>query len=200
MSSEESAAVTDPASQVCKVCGVTATFRCTKCVGAYYCGKEHQVTDWKAHKQRCGPQDGDTVTVSALLLPVDEDEPRIVKIDCSVFRESPDSDKNIMYRMSLTPFLGGGFHARNYISSMGEDGPRLKNGHGISLFIRDNFLYDGSKPNRCVINITNGDAPHNWAGPAIALKQENPFSARYLDMTMDDLPAIIKHLKEYGLD
>jgi len=38
----------------CKVCGKTKnTKRCTQCTKVLYCSKEHQVADWKNHKEFC---------------------------------------------------------------------------------------------------------------------------------------------------
>ncbi|KAL9185028.1 hypothetical protein ACHAXT_002805 [Thalassiosira profunda] len=37
----------------CAVCSAPASKRCTKCKSVWYCGREHQVSDWKAHKARC---------------------------------------------------------------------------------------------------------------------------------------------------
>jgi len=38
----------------CKVCGKTdAIKRCGRCMVVGYCGKEHQKSDWKAHKKIC---------------------------------------------------------------------------------------------------------------------------------------------------
>ena len=38
----------------CKVCGKTdAIKKCGRCMVVGYCGKEHQKSDWKAHKKNC---------------------------------------------------------------------------------------------------------------------------------------------------
>ena len=40
---------------VCAVCGCAGDKRCAKCHSRTYCGRDHQVIDWKAgHKQTCG--------------------------------------------------------------------------------------------------------------------------------------------------
>ena len=38
----------------CIVCDEPASLRCSKCKGVNYCGREHQVSDWKRHKTVCG--------------------------------------------------------------------------------------------------------------------------------------------------
>lgn len=39
---------------ICAVCGIKAGLKCTGCLAVTYCGKEHQVLDWKkGHKNSC---------------------------------------------------------------------------------------------------------------------------------------------------
>lgn len=39
---------------ICAVCGIKAGLKCTGCYAVIYCGKEHQVQDWKkGHKHVC---------------------------------------------------------------------------------------------------------------------------------------------------
>ncbi|KAJ7721469.1 hypothetical protein B0H16DRAFT_1896443 [Mycena metata] len=37
----------------CELCGDTGDSVCSLCKGAWYCGKQHQTDDWKAHKTWC---------------------------------------------------------------------------------------------------------------------------------------------------
>jgi len=37
----------------CPVCGILGSQRCSRCKNVWYCGKEHQKEDWKAHRQKC---------------------------------------------------------------------------------------------------------------------------------------------------
>jgi len=39
--------------QVCGLCSQHAKTLCSKCKKVYYCCREHQVSDWKAHKKNC---------------------------------------------------------------------------------------------------------------------------------------------------
>ena len=46
--------------RVCDKCGAIdapgkTLLKCTRCGVAYYCGKDCQRSDWKAHKPRCAP-------------------------------------------------------------------------------------------------------------------------------------------------
>lgn len=37
----------------CASCGEPATQRCSKCKSVWYCSRECQLKDWKAHKEMC---------------------------------------------------------------------------------------------------------------------------------------------------
>ena len=37
----------------CGCCGEPATQRCSKCKSVWYCSRECQLKDWKAHKEMC---------------------------------------------------------------------------------------------------------------------------------------------------
>ena len=42
-------------SPACELCGSLENLKlCVRCRAVWYCCKEHQVTDWKRHKKRCG--------------------------------------------------------------------------------------------------------------------------------------------------
>jgi hypothetical protein len=38
---------------VCKVCETRCTTKCERCKSIWYCCREHQEQDWKAHKKNC---------------------------------------------------------------------------------------------------------------------------------------------------
>ena len=38
---------------LCEVCGIPSTSKCSLCHKSSYCGKEHQTLDWKRHKDEC---------------------------------------------------------------------------------------------------------------------------------------------------
>ena len=40
-------------SNECQICRKDASKRCVKCLSVWYCSKECQVADWKAHKKNC---------------------------------------------------------------------------------------------------------------------------------------------------
>ncbi|CAG0903864.1 unnamed protein product [Darwinula stevensoni] len=39
----------------CRICGIQARSMCAACKDVYYCSKEHQLQDWKNHKEKCLP-------------------------------------------------------------------------------------------------------------------------------------------------
>lgn len=41
---------------VCRVCSQEGKFACSKCKNAFYCGSEHQKSDWGTHKLECKPK------------------------------------------------------------------------------------------------------------------------------------------------
>lgn len=61
----------------CTVCGCKGDKFCSKCKTVAYCGKDHQVLDWKSHKSKCGnseamiSNDEDNI-LSKILFPEDE--------------------------------------------------------------------------------------------------------------------------------
>lgn len=43
---------------LCEVCGVSSSKKCSKCKKVFYCSRDHQTMDWKFyHKKKCGQED-----------------------------------------------------------------------------------------------------------------------------------------------
>lgn len=40
---------------ICGICGIVASKKCSACKQVSYCSKEHQKSDWKKHKKNCKP-------------------------------------------------------------------------------------------------------------------------------------------------
>ncbi|EPQ58676.1 hypothetical protein GLOTRDRAFT_110303 [Gloeophyllum trabeum ATCC 11539] len=124
-----------------------------------------------------------------MLFPADEDVPRLVAVHCTVKREIPGDDETIMYKPDLAMFLGGGCYDYQLIDRIGHSGRKLR--QPIYHVIRDNFLNDGSPPNRCVRRLMRGKAPHAWAGNLLAMKVAGTGTfEKWVDMSMDDLPTV----------
>lgn len=73
----------------CKVCNKTeGVMACSRCKDEFYCSRQHQVSDWKNHKELCSqlnpPKDGETLHVTGILLPADKEQPCFIKIKCTI--------------------------------------------------------------------------------------------------------------------
>ncbi|TFK46350.1 hypothetical protein OE88DRAFT_1667666 [Heliocybe sulcata] len=111
----------DVAPDRCKVCRATEDLmQCSRCKGEHYCCRKHQVSDWKQHKPLCWqlkpPSLGETVYIIGMLLPYDEEEPRLVKIRCEV-KESRYNPGGLVYSFDKLQFFvpdpGWGVSSRN---------------------------------------------------------------------------------------
>lgn len=69
--SAAAAAESPPARRVCVNCGGAAQKRCSECkkrgIAVYYCGRECQLRDWKAHKKHCGTAQAQNVDIQRIL-------------------------------------------------------------------------------------------------------------------------------------
>ena len=65
-------------SSACIVCNEPASLRCSKCKNANYCGRDHQVSNWKDHKLVCGTINNENVDkkVNNIKSPVESSQPR----------------------------------------------------------------------------------------------------------------------------
>ncbi|KIJ63324.1 hypothetical protein HYDPIDRAFT_53287, partial [Hydnomerulius pinastri MD-312] len=150
----------------CMVCRASTDRRCDRCLELWYCSPEHQEAGWKTHKSTCNPHN----EIKGIYFAAGESAPRIVTVPLE-YAEIPDRWGRRMELVKypvLNALLGPGEHDGLPITRKGKDGKELK--HPFRLFIRDNFLNDGSPPNRIPSNLTKGKAPHKWAGNLLALK------------------------------
>ena len=71
----------------------------------------------------------------------------------------------------------------------------------LLIEFRDNFLFDNiSKPNECVLRLTEGKCVHNWKGPILVTKiqgQELVWPS-LTDLSMRDMADLIDFLRNYG--
>ena len=67
----------------------------------------------------------------------------------------------------------------------------------LVVFIRDNFLNDGSPLNKSIQVATKGEARHSWAGNVVILKNRG-HSEVGMNATADDVKAAIEYFKAYG--
>ncbi|KAL1724105.1 hypothetical protein EV715DRAFT_190478 [Schizophyllum commune] len=138
-------------------------------------------------------------TLQAILLPVNEDTPRMISVEFEWVQDEDDAVP--WHKLRYTHlFSKGAFVRRQQIQTMGADGPALDDAKCLSLFYNDNFLQDGSRPNRCVSKVTNGKAPHPWSDPIIVLRQRPQAYSDSVFMSAnlaEDLEPLRRHLLEY---
>lgn len=71
----------------------------------------------------------------------------------------------------------------------------------FEMWMGDNFLNDGSKPNQSAFAATQGAMAHNWRGPLIALKYKDAWEGGrnvvYADMDMRDYRDAVDYLTYY---
>ncbi|KAJ6501812.1 hypothetical protein DFH09DRAFT_944591 [Mycena vulgaris] len=200
----------------CIVCNTPTLTKCGRCGTAYYCSSVHQKSHWKTHKSAClapavplpdivktraeAERDGDTkFVIDAILLPFDNDMPRLVKLVCEVYTD--DEDGFTQHRENLDPYLGpkhNTFYKYIPISTLGYTGPPL--GYTLCLRWRDTFFVDGSKLNQSIVKLTNGKAYHPWKGNLIAYRVDEPTSmvSRNKDAKAEDLAALAAYFVDYG--
>jgi hypothetical protein len=87
-------------------------------------------------------------------LPENDAKPVVVEVD--------------VVNRDYSKFLGEGSTDMRYYYG----NPYKKRAYKDTLIIkfRDNFLSDGSKPNKCIQTITGGKAPRPWNGPVLVMK------------------------------
>ncbi|KZT24060.1 hypothetical protein NEOLEDRAFT_1135595 [Neolentinus lepideus HHB14362 ss-1] len=135
------------------------------------------------------------VYVTGILLPADEDAPRLVKVKCEV-KLDDEYPHSLIHHFDLTPFIGGTYAGHSFIHSVA--GSILQNPF-LALY-RDGFLADGSPINRSIRRLTRDRALHPWAGNVLVMKcnSNSPSDGKYIDASMEDLPIIQAYFVEYG--
>jgi hypothetical protein len=71
----------------------------------------------------------------------------------------------------------------------------------FEMWMRDNFLNDGSSRNQSAIAATKGAMAHDWRGPLVALKYKDAWEGGrnvvYADMDMQDFRDAVDYLTYY---
>jgi hypothetical protein len=136
----------------------------------------------------------------AILLPVDEEEPKLVWVDCPMkngqFWESPEYRKFLgdddPYSQRIP--VGAKLKAAN---------PSLRRfalEHTVTLYIRETALKDGSLPNKCVVSMMKGKHKFNWKGPLAIFSQPGTKTDPlvYQDVVPADLRVVTDFFLCYG--
>ncbi|TFY60565.1 hypothetical protein EVJ58_g5058 [Rhodofomes roseus] len=194
----------------CRMCGAKASTRCSRCKDVYYCCKEHIANDWKRHKRLCVPAEGvqaRPITIDAILFPVDEDMPRMVKVPCDVRHDDSDDYLDpsffIMHHLDVREWFN--LEGETFVRSFDFGGGAVTGTTGYNLALRydDCVSINGSPVNRCVQSLTRGMAPHSWGGNLLVVRCEKPlmYCDRYYNANMrEDLPRVVEALMGYGTD
>lgn len=148
--------------------------------------------------------------VLAYLFPVDESTPRRVQVEFELFpregERAPEIEmahRSLSYRMLLEdvtrPWSGWAQHTvRGRLDS--ETGAEDRAGASVGAYdvvFREAFARDGSRTNRCIANITNGQAGYPWAGNVLAVKRERMHADRVVDISEQDLSALVAFFREH---
>ena len=181
----------------------------------FYCSKEHSkavswtlykahitlnrhfpitIQDWDSHKSSCKPPANEDQKFTALLFPVDGEEPRLSEIDFKIVK---DDVGDIRHKINFTPLFGPNGCPKSYpVTNHGYYGAPL--GRSLYIFINDNFFNDGSPLNKCIAHLAPGG--HPWGGNVFVLRGRNPLYkyAQYYNAKMEDLAPAIQYLKDYG--
>lgn len=205
-------------SHACTVCNAQGAKSCSSCHSSAYCAPTCQRADWRIHKTVCRslkdiPPRPTPSHKLGILFPVESRVPQLIwyeserKVDVwgvSVEGEPEEEEEE----------EGAEFDIAKLGSVMGDDKPpvqympfqinpvkRFELDHTLNLVCREEHGIDGSKLNRCILEMTKDKTPHNWRGPVVALRQVGvgyqPYSV-YEDITLADLHHAVAYFLAYG--
>ncbi|CAH0396254.1 unnamed protein product [Bemisia tabaci] len=177
---------------ICIVCQKGNSKLCGQCQGVSYCSRACQVKEWRAHKLFCKEYSNFKATKRpsqkhflAILFPVNDSEPKGVWVK-----------KGEFYTPDVKSLLGGNTPiGRSPIQFNPVVNRQLTD--SIYICYRDEFLFDGSEPNKCIASITalRPGAYTQWLGPIVAYGMVgHAMDPRVIrDLTMADF----KHITDY---
>ena len=108
---------------------------------------------------------GTAASFTAVLFPVDEDRPRLIKVDCLA---RPQVQGPTKWTPLALPHVGGAREPGSVIITRGVGGAALR--FPLHIFYRADFLVDGSPANRSINRLTGGQSTLEWKGNVIALR------------------------------
>lgn len=187
------------AARKCIICGSANAKDCKSCKSAAYCRVKCQRVDWPIHKLLCKvitavPPRPSEDHILGIRFPDDSKNPQLVWVECKTIQLH--NDENKFHDAQIKAHLGNDSPApgRMIISSNNFRG--LKIDHTIIVWCRDNFGYDGSRPNLCAIETSGGKCSYDYKGPLVALHQiglaSDPY-AFYKDVTLEDLRIVVEY-------
>jgi hypothetical protein len=194
---------------ICVMCGKPATQRCTQCRSQIYCGNQCQKSDWHVHTLLCSSyqQFQTPPHKNARRAIVFEQNEPVVKfkwVSIEIKDAGEPGEPEPYESPNLEEYFGPGErgHCQPYYNNAIR-GRRLRD--YIDLRFRDDFLFDGSTPNRAVAAVAPSAGGNVWCGPLIALKWEGPGNSSmlrsnlpYTHMEMGDLREVVDYLASYA--
>lgn len=148
------------------------------------------------HKRTClAPIDRN---VQGIFFEAGHDAPSVINVPLKtdIVRDIFDIGAQEVKMPIFLPLLGDGHRGHLRITTDGMNGKQLEQQY--ILFFRDDFLNDGSPPNNIPKILTNGRAPHPWAGNLLALKETYFDSGMWADCTIEeDLPTLVRYFEWY---
>jgi MYND finger len=188
----------------CTICGELTLKHCLSCLAAPYCSQNCQKRDWPLHRALCKrirlfpPRPASEYRL-ALFFPVERKRPELKWIKCT---QNIDDDDGEVWESPDCSLLGDDKPSRGSLTMTKNTRRGISLDHTIKIYIRDNFLADGSKPNKSILECTRGAVSHNWSGPCIAMRQPNTNvdPLVYVDITLADFRTVVDYFSAYADD
>ncbi|KAI9879647.1 MAG: hypothetical protein M1830_007754 [Pleopsidium flavum] len=197
MSTVESAMATSRLPQ-CSMCNRDGTKLCSGCDSSRYCSTECREADWSTHKLLCGnfkdfatPPEKDMKR--AILFPPESKTPKFIWVPCywNIFG---------FEQVVIEDLFGEG---RNH--PVGQlvriNAIRMRDlKHTLEVLAGDEFLKDGSLPNKSIMEATKSLVGYDWRGPVLVagkkgFERDPPY---YDDLDMMDFRDIADYFSSYG--
>jgi hypothetical protein len=191
----------------CVVCDKLSTFACVECKTSHYCSINCVNKDQPVHQFFCSQlatftattprpasksicpdtaSDGDESVIyrRGLLLPVDSKDPQYVWVKCK--QKFYASDGRISEQADFGEFLGSHL---GMIETKTKG--RVEMDYAVTVWYGDEYLGDGSKPNKCIAVLSRGSKKRDWRGPVLAISNVDDESdsdrfGYYEDITPED--------------
>jgi hypothetical protein len=162
----------------CTFCGKGASELCARCKSLSYCSKECQTADWKVHKLLCAtlkmftaPPESDLRR--AVLFPQDDDAPKWVWIigEFDGDQHNPNALQNILNNALPNPHDQANTFPRLDRLLRNDVRGRTPQ-HTLFMVSRKDFQTDGSRLNKSVAKVTNGQMKIQWRGPIVFMARK----------------------------
>lgn len=166
---------------------------------------KHVVQDWAVHKRACRPavaqnphqfavtaNPNQTISVTAIYFPVNEEKPRLISIECI-----PPADLSV--GPCPSPIIEGWFpHGRPSSLTLTQGLNQESLRFPLQVYYDAEALSRSHPINRSVYRITSGQAPRPWHGAVVVLKYSGTRRQCYADASLNDLPALSAYFLGYN--